>query len=183
MGLHLCVLTVRCDGCRKEITLPNSSKIACINGAKQWESNLAAVWGQMITGGGFTTLRETMSVLGVPNMTKKTFVNTEWCLGSWWWKLLEESMKNSGEEEKRLANARGNYHEGIPAITVLVDGQETPKHQCFSGLTTILICGNRYYRWMVPEIFLSFFSFFHWRQGQFHICRPNCQSSWKGLRY
>ena len=38
---------------------------------------MAAVWGQMSTGGGHAHLKETMSVLGVPTMTKKAFVATE----------------------------------------------------------------------------------------------------------
>ena len=35
--------------------------------------------------------------------------------------LFEESMKEAGEEEKKLAIERGSYHEGIPAITIIVD--------------------------------------------------------------
>lgn len=33
-----------------------------------WECNLAAVWGQMATGGGHTPLKETVGVLRVPVM-------------------------------------------------------------------------------------------------------------------
>ena len=76
------VLTARCNGCGEEIPIPTSSKIACSNGSKHWECNIAAVWGQMSTGGGFAPLRETMSSLGVPVMSKKTFINTEGSLGS-----------------------------------------------------------------------------------------------------
>ena len=48
-------------------------KITESNGTKGyslWECNLAAVWGQLATGGGLAPLRESMSVLGVPVMTK-----------------------------------------------------------------------------------------------------------------
>ena len=76
------VLTARCNGCGEEIPIPTSSKIACSNGSKHWECNLAAVWGQMSSGGGFAPLRETKSSLGVPVMSKKTFINTEGSLGS-----------------------------------------------------------------------------------------------------
>ena len=31
-------------------------------------------------------------------------------------------MAEAGKEEKRLAEERGSYHEGIPAITVILDG-------------------------------------------------------------
>lgn len=36
--------------------------------------------------------------------------------------LLTEKMIVAGEEEKKLAMARGDFHQGIPAITVVVDG-------------------------------------------------------------
>ena len=33
-----------------------------------------------------------------------------------------ESMIDAGKMEKRLAEVRGSYHDGVPAITVIVDG-------------------------------------------------------------
>ena len=71
------VLTVRCNNCKEEITIPISSKVSCPNGSSRWEHNLAAVWGQISTGGFFAPLRESMAALGVPVMTKKTFIDTE----------------------------------------------------------------------------------------------------------
>lgn len=35
---------------------------------------------------------------------------------------LHESMLEAGREERRLAIERQGYHEGVPAITVIVDG-------------------------------------------------------------
>ena len=34
----------------------------------------------------------------------------------------EESMKEAGREERRLAIENDQYHQGVPAITVVVDG-------------------------------------------------------------
>ena len=82
---------------------------------------MAAVWGQMCSGGGHARLKETASVLGIPTMTKKAFVATESAIDKCWWQSLDESMAEAAEEEKRLAIERGSYHEGIPAITVIVD--------------------------------------------------------------
>ena len=70
-------------------------------GGQWWECNLAAVWGQMSTGGGNASLYETMSVLGMPVMTKKSFVATKKALGRSWRESLEESMKEAAGEEKR----------------------------------------------------------------------------------
>ena len=57
--------------------------------------NLAAVWGQMSTGGGYSPLQESVRVLV---MTKKAFIHTG-VIGQWWWELLHKSMKKAGEEE------------------------------------------------------------------------------------
>ena len=119
------------QGCGTEIEFPTSSKVNCKGSQQRWECNLAAVWGQMATGGGFSPLQESMSILGVPVMTKKSFMATERALGKWWWEVLEDSIKSAGQEERRLAIERGDYHQGIPAITVITDGgwsKRTHKH-------------------------------------------------------
>ena len=60
-------------------------------------------------------------MLGVPVMTKKAFIQTESAIGQWWWEMLCESMKKAGEEERQLAVQRGDFHQGVPAISVIVD--------------------------------------------------------------
>ena len=55
-------------------------------------------------------------------MTKKSFVATEKALGRSWRESLEESMKEAAGEEKRNAIERGSFHEGVPALAVIVDG-------------------------------------------------------------
>ena len=73
------------------------------------------------TGGGYSPLQENMATLGVPVMTKKAFIHTESVIGQWWYELLHESMKKAGEEERQMAILRGDFHQGVPAITVIVD--------------------------------------------------------------
>jgi len=46
-------------------------------------------------------LKETMSALGVPTMTKKAFMATESAIDKCWWQSLE-----TAEEEKRMATER-----------------------------------------------------------------------------
>ncbi len=115
------VLSARCSSCRLKVAFPTASKVSGVRAGQRWEYNLAAVWGQMSTGGGPAPLAETMSVLGVPVMTKKSFMATEKALGRAWWEALEESMKEAAEEEKRNAIEQGSLHEGVPAIPVIVD--------------------------------------------------------------
>ena len=38
---------------------------------------MAAAWGQMATGGGYATLKESMLVIGVLIITKKSLIQTE----------------------------------------------------------------------------------------------------------
>ena len=61
-----------------------------------------------------------MSVVGVPVMTKKSFIGTERDIGEAWKKELSESMAKAGMEERRLAEESGEFHHGVPAITVIV---------------------------------------------------------------
>ena len=88
----------------------------------RWECNLTAVWGQMSTGGGHSQLEEAMSVVGVPVMTKKSFISTERDIGASWKKELSESMAKAGMEERTLAEENGEFHHGVPAITDIVNG-------------------------------------------------------------
>ena len=102
--------------------MKTSRKVAGRGGRQRWEINLAGVWGQMSTGGGYNTLAETMAVLEVPVMSKRSFMHTERQIGEWWGEELQKSIGEAGIEEKRLAIERGDYHQGVPAITVTVDG-------------------------------------------------------------
>ena len=77
------MFTIQCSGCNEKFTLPTSIKVKGPSGHQYWENNVAAVWGQMSTGGGHTTLQETMSVLGLPTMTKKSFMAAERRIGEW----------------------------------------------------------------------------------------------------
>ena len=116
------ILYSECTKCGHKIQLESSEKVMGPKGYTRWECNLAAVWGQMASGGGHSSLQESMSVLGIPTMGKKCFTETEREIGEYWRVILEEVMIEAGKEEKRLAEMRHDYHNGIPAITVIVDG-------------------------------------------------------------
>lgn len=126
-------------------TLETSPKVKGPRNYSRWECNLAAVWGQMATGGGHSHLEETLSVLGVPVMSKATFISTERDIGQWWSEKLRESMVEAGKEEKRLAEERGSYHEGVPAITVILDGgwsKRSHKHSYNANSGVAIIVGK-----------------------------------------
>lgn len=115
------IISSQCSECGYTIAFETSSKVKGPRSRSRWECNLAAVWGQMTTGGGHSRLQESMSILGVPVMTPKSFTNTEREIGEWWRRELEELMLEAGREEKQLAEERGEFHQGVPAITVIVD--------------------------------------------------------------
>lgn len=96
------VLSSKCNGCGYEVVLETSRKVKGPSEYQRWECNLAAVWGQMVTGGGHFPL-ESMSVLGVPVMNKSCFQQTEREIGEWWTTRLEQAMAEARQEEKRLA--------------------------------------------------------------------------------
>ena len=77
----------------------------------------------MATGNGHSPLSEAMAVMGVLTMTKASFVSTERHIGEWWWELLQESMQAAGEEERNMAIANNSFHQNVPAITVILDGE------------------------------------------------------------
>ena len=140
------VLTGRCTDCMDPIIFETSTKVKGPRGYSRWESNMASVWGQMVTGGGHSHLEEMMSVMGVPVMTKASFVNTERDVGDYWKTELAKSMAEAGAEEKRLAEERGDYHEGVPAITVIIDGgwsKRSHKHSYNANSGVAIIIGKQ----------------------------------------
>ena len=78
------VLTSQCSKCNHKIILETSKKVKGRNNYSRWECNLAAVWGQMVTGGGHRKFEEIMSIVGVPVMMKTSFVSAERGIGEWW---------------------------------------------------------------------------------------------------
>ena len=116
------IIGMKCNGCNSVMKLETSAKVNCPTGTKRWECNIAAVWSQMTTGGGHSKLKETLATLGIPTMSQRSFITTEREIGAWWQQQLEESMKEAGKEECKLAIERNEYHEGVPATTVIVDG-------------------------------------------------------------
>ena len=78
-------------------------------------------------------------------MTQSTFIQTERDIGEMWKVKLAESMLEAGKEEKRLAEQRGDYHQGVPAITVMVDGgwsKRSHKHSYNANSGVAIIIGK-----------------------------------------
>ncbi len=115
------ILHSTCQGCGQVFSFCSSPKVKG-KGKERFEVNLRAVWAQMSTGGGCSRLNETAATLGMPGLQQCTFSDLENQIGDWWGEVLKAEMLEAGMEERRLAEQRNEYHEGIPAITVIIDG-------------------------------------------------------------
>ena len=176
------VLTSRCAGCQQEFRFPTSPKVKGMTGGKQWETNLAAVWGQMATVEGHKPFAEMMAVLGVPTMTKKSFITTEKKIGDWWRDLFAESMITAGKEKREIAITNNSYHQGIPAVTVIVDGgwsKRSHKHSYNAKSGVAIINGKATGKILHMGVRNKFCSICnqHPKTPPSHICFRNWNSS------
>ena len=114
------ILIVRCTKCQKKFEIHTSSKVQ--NQKGMWQVNIAAVLGQVITGGGCAQLNNSLAPMNIPGMSKRLFTRTEQLLHDEIKDLLVGKMIEAGCEELKLAEERGDFHQGVPAITVVVDG-------------------------------------------------------------
>ena len=60
--------------------------------------------------------------MNVPPRSANQFSSVEDQIGMWWKEVVRGEMVKAGAEEKRIAIEKGNFHEGIPAVTVICDG-------------------------------------------------------------
>ena len=87
-----------------------------------------------------------MAVLGIPTMTKKTFKSAEKIISKWLWDLAKKVCSEAAVEEKKLAIERNSFHEGVPAITVIVDGgwsKRSHKHSYNAKSGVAIIIGKK----------------------------------------
>ena len=66
-----------------EFNFSTLSKRKGISGGRYWECNLAAIWGQMFTGGGHAPLAESMALLGT-FAYKEGIYHHRKHIGQWW---------------------------------------------------------------------------------------------------
>ena len=115
------VLLAECQMCRKQFRLCTSDTVICDNGDNRFDINVRAVWGEMVTGGGCTSLNERMGTLGVGHISGHTFRDIENQVSKWWLDALQQEMVTAAVAEKAHAIETGSYSDGVPAITVVTD--------------------------------------------------------------
>jgi len=84
--------------------------------------NVKAVWGIMGTGGGYASLNELLSVLGIKNMNPKTFMNLERLVGNAWMDALSDVLEENGRESLKLAIHEDRFINDFFWTKVICDG-------------------------------------------------------------
>ena len=99
-------LLARCDKYSEEFLFTSCNKIdlKTPDGTirSTYHSNVAAVMGQMLTGGGCISLEEFLCTIGVPSISKPTFIEIERLLGLSFDQYLGELMLQAGMKRNKL---------------------------------------------------------------------------------
>ncbi|CAC5417656.1 unnamed protein product [Mytilus coruscus] len=135
-------MLAQCQGCQKKFTLDSSPKVP---GSKRFDINVRAVWGSMVAGNGPSHLNEFLATLNSPGLSQPLFTAIETEIGQWWHSVLKKDMLSAGQEERLLAIDRNDYHEEVPAITVITDGgwsKRTHKHSYNAAGCVAIIIGK-----------------------------------------
>lgn len=118
-----------------------------INTDKQVDSQIndAATLGIITSGIGYSTAEEFLSVLDVPFMDSKKFLTCQNYIADTIHKTLWNQIAENGIKEAELAKLNGDVDsEGIPNITVIVDGAWSKRsyninYNALSGVVSILL--------------------------------------------
>lgn len=137
------------SGIKMKCKMCNFSKTVwteCIqNMTSGMDSNTAAVTGIMNIGGGYTNMEEFLSILDIPSMSMNTFIKVQDILSDGWEATALKEMECAALEEKNLAIQRGDTDsEGIPLLTVIVDGSWAKRSYKtnFASLSGVVSCFN-----------------------------------------
>ena len=113
-------------------------------GQRKWEQK-DQVCRKCWSSPGHARLNETVAALDMPGMSKKTFSNIEMQIGNVWESNLAYEITRAGVLEREMAIERSDSFEGIPAITVTVDGgwsKRSHKHSYNAKSGVAVIIGN-----------------------------------------
>ena len=91
------------------------------NEENHYTTNVGAVLAQIATGGGSIQLEEQLSCVTVPALARKSFMHLECSLSTLFEATVSQQLLSAGKQERELAVLNGCYHNGVPAITLVVD--------------------------------------------------------------
>ena len=98
-----------------------TSEVTSYSTTNHYTVNIGATLGQIATGGRADHLKEQLACIQVPFLSTPSFINLECTMGATFEAIVSTQLLTAGKMERQLAIAQGNYHNGVPAITVVVD--------------------------------------------------------------
>ena len=96
-------LIIKCNKCQQQFEINSSNKVK--NHKGMWHVNVAAVLGQVITGGGCAQLNNSLAPMNVHGTSKRVFTRTEQLLHVELKDILSGRMVEAGNGERELAKA------------------------------------------------------------------------------
>ena len=174
--------------CGKIFQLKSSSIIKTLE-SPHYDINVRGVWRQMAVGGGPSPFNECLSTMGVPGISPTTFSTIESHISGLWQNSMESDLVAAGEEEKALAVQRGDFHEGVPAITVIADAgwsKRSHKHtyNALGGVAVIIGAATKKVLYVDVNnryCIICFKAFSKGEQAKPLICLKNWQESTHAL--
>jgi hypothetical protein len=139
------IVRATCIGCWKNFDVCTSPSVTAPNEEKHFEINVMGVWGECARGGGSWGLEEGLANMAMPSMSAKTFTSIESSIGQWWSDILKEEMLEAGQIERQYAIDNNQLDEGVPWISVVVDGgwaKRSHKHSYSSSSGVAVIIGQ-----------------------------------------
>lgn len=130
---------IKCDICNFEKWVRLNEEIA-----DTMNVNQLVVAGSVMSGMGFNNVQELLANLDIPLMSDKTFVDIKQKLVQEFEYAAMKEMEEAAELEIQYAKAEGNVIDGIPFITVTLDGNwlkrsyRTGKYDSLSGTACII---------------------------------------------
>ena len=183
--IGLCsVLTARCSKCLKLLKM-HTSESSKLGDKCHYSCNIAAVLGQVATGGGGAHLEEQLMCLDIPSLSTHSFVHLEKSLGTALESLVTEELLSAGKEELEYAINNNIKYEDVPACTVIVDGgwsKRSHKHSYNANAGVAVIFGAHTKKLLfigVRNKYCSTCSIAQYRTTPvpFHICYKNWTGS------
>ena len=141
------ILTSKCKNCKTLFRFHSSPKLVNPNMEEKdrFDLNVRAVWGEMVTGGGAAHLNESLATMSSPGLSQVSFSQIEEDICKKWKRILDDKMIEAAKEERRLAIEKGNFHQGVPCISVVCDGgwsKRSHKHSYNAAGGVAIIVGQ-----------------------------------------
>ncbi|KAH3708354.1 hypothetical protein DPMN_067803 [Dreissena polymorpha] len=82
------IVLAKCLGCNQAFKFDTSPRLKSGN----FDVNIRAVWGTLVTGNGLSHLNELLDVLDSPGLSRRSFLDIKLKINDWWNKYLQADL-------------------------------------------------------------------------------------------